>query len=297
VGSSSWLGCSFGADARRTDTGVARCPRCAPFKNPAWLCLVPASVAPSQRLEARTATRVWGRGDTLFEGSLMGERTPRLPRSRLRSRLWARILSRSSASPQRMLRGGVRLSCRAVGPRHRLAAHPPASGRGRRDGHARRAAQPPVRAKQGKLLLISAGRLAVAQGQARRVRSGETSRNRHHGVSGARYLGSARRRRSGSVPKRRRRRPASGVVGCQLVRATTASRTSSTGSSLAKYAWAPAFKAELLGLETRIARQGAALRCLPPLHQDGTAASPTMRVFPCNGELMRSLSVLRSAYG
>jgi hypothetical protein len=228
-------------------------------------CVLCQLASPHHSGSKRGRLRVCGDAATPYlKGASWESARSRLPRSRLRSRLWARILSRSSASPQRMLRGGVRLSCRAVGPRHRRAAHPPASGRGRRDGHARRAAQPPVRAKQGKLLLISAGRLAVARGQARRVRSGETSRNRHHGVSGARYLGSARRRRSGSVPKRRRRRPASGVVGCQLVRATTASRTSSTGSSLATYAWAPAFEAELLGLETRIARQGAALRCLPP---------------------------------
>jgi hypothetical protein len=228
-------------------------------------CVLCQLASPHHSGSKRGRLRVCGDAATPYLKGASWESARRGCRGRDCAHACGRASSAGAAPPPNACCEGVFASLAAQSaPGTVRAAHPPASGRGRRDGHARRAAQPPVRAKQGKLLLISAGRLAVARGQARRVRSGETSRNRHHGVSGARYLGSARRRRSGSVPKRRRRRPASGVVECQLVRATTASRTSSTGSSLAKYAWAPAFKAELLGLETRIARQGAALRCLPP---------------------------------
>ena len=90
---------------------------------------------------------------------------------RQRPRPRGRILSRSSPTRKRKLRGGVCVCCCAVCPGHRRAAHSPAPGRGPSGGHARRDPQPRVRPKQGSLLLILRPH-SPSPGKARRVRSG-----------------------------------------------------------------------------------------------------------------------------
>jgi hypothetical protein len=88
-------------------------------------CVLCQLASPHHSGSKRGRLRVCGDAATPYlKGASWESARSRLPRSRLRSRLWARILSRSSASPQRMLRGGVRLSCRAVGPRHRPRSSP-----------------------------------------------------------------------------------------------------------------------------------------------------------------------------